>query len=156
MGKISRRGYEQLDALVASNGNEWVQDILMERLSAGESPYDIARGVFGLPWHVLRGWIELNCPEAVALAGRARADMLEWEATNAVMCADANTLGVAKLQADHYMKLAAKLDRSKWGDKAEVGGGGITVVVQRGGVLQIGDGQDKGYQEKEVIEGDVL
>jgi len=162
MGKMTNLGYARLDSLVEDQGDEWLHDQLMCRLMEGERPTDIARS-FAIPYVVLRGWMEKNCPDAVALAGRARADELEWKATNVVESAEVETVGLAKLQAEHYMKLAGKLDRAKYGDKDVSGGGsGITVVVERGGVVNIGENKDLGYQdratppEQKIIEGEVL
>jgi hypothetical protein len=161
MGKMTNLGYARLDSLVEDQGDEWLHDQLMCRLMEGERPTEIARS-FAIPYVVLRGWMEKNCPDAVALAGRARADELEWKATAVVEGAEVETVGLAKLQAEHYMKLAGKLDRAKYGDKdVSGGGGGITVVVERGGVVRIGESQDKGYPVQEIpaieaeIEGEI-
>ncbi len=161
MGKLTRAGYAVLDSIVESRGHDWLHEQLMDRLMEGERPSEIARA-FGVPYVVLRGWIEKHCPDDVALAGRARADELEWKATDAVEKAVPEKVALAKLQAEHYMKLASKLDRSKYGDKDTASAGsGITVVVERGGVVNIGESQDKGYPRVEtpvnnVIEGDFL
>ena len=105
---------------------------LMDRLVEGERPKDIAIG-FGVPLVVLRGWIEKNCPDDVSLASRARADDLEWLATNAVENASPDEVPLARLKADHYMKVAAKLNPARWGDgeTRNVGGGigAITIVI---------------------------
>lgn len=160
MGKLTRSGYATLDALVESRGHDWLHETLMDSLSAGESPMEIAKGIFGVPWVVLRGWIEEHCPDDVALAGRARADMLEWEATDVVRRADQETVALSKLQAEHYMKVAAKLDKTKWGDKDASGGSGITVVVERGGVVRIGINGESGTHlpatENRIIDGVVV
>ncbi len=153
---MTNLGYARLDSLVDGHGDEWLHDQLMCRLMEGERPTDIARS-FEIPYVVLRGWMEKNCPDAVALAGRARADELEWKATNVVESADSETVALAKLQAEHYMKLAAKLDRAKYGEKdMSGGGGGITVVVERGGVVRIGSGEDKGYPVQDIPASNVI
>jgi hypothetical protein len=159
MGEMTRLGYATLDALIAERGNEWLYGRVMDKLFEGERPSDIAAQI-GVPWVVLRGWIEKHCPDDVALAGRARADELEWKATNAVDYAEPETVALARLKADHYMKVAAKLDRTKWGDKEANGGAGITVVVERGGVLRIGSDGESGTKspdtENRVIEGELV
>lgn len=146
--RMSKFGYQLLDGLVESKGNRFIHDVLLERLSNGDSPAVIAQEEFGIPYAVLRGWIELHCPDAVALAGRARADILEWEATDAVRGAVPETVALAKLQSDHFMKLAGRLDRAKWGDKYEGVGGGaggmnFTIVIgdahPAGKVIEGGD-----------------
>lgn len=116
MGKLTRWRYAHLDEIVESRGMDWMYDILMDRLSAGDNPQDIAREEFDLPWYIVRQWIEKNCPDAVALAGRARADSLEWNASEIVANATPDTVSLAKLQSDHMMKIAGKLDRAKWGE----------------------------------------
>ena len=132
MSKLKRLGYQMLDELVEKKGVDYIHDVLMAQLSQGIAPSVIAKEEFGIPYVVLKGWIELHCPEDVALAYRARADELEWEATEAVRNAEPETVSVAKLQSDHYMKLAGKLDRAKWGDKQEgvsAGGLNFTIVI---------------------------
>ena len=169
MGKLKRAGYTKLDALVAEHGLDWIHERLMDGLFSGKRPSEIAREEFGLPYVVLKGYIEKHCAEDVELAYRARADELEWEATEAVRGAEVENVAVARLQSDHFMKLAGKLDRGKWGDKGDASSAsGITVVVQRGGSLTVVSGEDKGYPagipavemasviEGEVIEGDSL
>ena len=150
MGKLTRRGYAVLDSLVEEHGNDWLHERLMDSLMEGKRPTEIA-GEFGVPYVVLRGWIEKHCPDDVALAGRARADELEWKATDAVENAVSEEVALAKLRAEHYMKIAGRLDRGKWGDKdVAAGGSGITVVVERGGVVNIGAAEDKGYPRTET------
>lgn len=127
-------GYQLLDDLVASKGNDFIRDILVERLAEGDNPADISKEEFGVPYVVLRGWIELNCPDAIALAGRARADVLEWKATNLVENAEPEEVSLVRMQSEHYMKIASKLDRVKWGDKSDggmssAGGTNFTIVI---------------------------
>lgn len=159
MGKLTRLGYTLLDELIADRGHEWLHTHLLARLFDGDRPSDVAASL-GVPYVVLRGWIEEHCPEDVLLAGRARADELEWKATNAVDNAVPEEVAVAKLKADHYMKVAAKLDRAKWGDKdMSSANSGVTIVLNRGltakargGVIEIGADADKGDQQGEVVE----
>lgn len=155
MGKLTRAGYAALDALIEERGHEWLHGQLMNRIVEGERPLDVA-AAFGVPWVVLRGWIEEHCPDEIALAERARADDLEWLATNAVDNADPDAVPLAKLKADHYMKVAGKLNRGKWGDKDVVsagGFGGITIVIGR--VKPAADFPVVEGESKVVIDGDV-
>ncbi len=129
MGKLTRLGYTLLDELIADRGHEWLHTHVVGRLFDGDRPSDVAAGL-GVPYVVLKGWIEEHCPEDIALAGRARADELEWKATRAVDDAQSDDVSVARLKAEHYMKVAAKLDRAKWGDKESGAGGGFGGGVQ--------------------------
>lgn len=114
MGKLKRADYAHLDMLVAEHGSEWIYDRLMEGLLRGEKPSSIASALGFRTYVAMKGWIEKHCSEDVELAYRARADELEWEATEAVRDICPETVGVARLQSEHYMKLAGRLDRSKW------------------------------------------
>jgi len=123
MGKLKRQQYAILDSIVAERGHEWLYDYLTNQLFEGNQPSKIANDL-GISYTVLKGWVLENCPEVFDVARKARADELEWKAMDVVKNADQETLGVAKLQSDHYMKVAAKLDRDTWGDGAGIGNGG--------------------------------
>jgi hypothetical protein len=62
-------------------------------------------------------------------------------ATNAVENASPDEVPLARLKADHYMKVAAKLNPARWGDgeTRSVGGGigAITIVIGQVQVPQI-------------------
>jgi len=135
MGNVTRVGYAILDGIIEERGHEWLYAQLMDKLVDGTRMRDIAL-MIGVPVVVLRGWIEKNCAEDIALAYRARADDLEWQATNEVMEASLATVSLAKLRADHCMKIASRLDKAKWGEKLEVGGkidGGFALIVKSAG-----------------------
>ena len=121
MGKLTRIHYAILDGIIEERGHEWLYAQLMDKLVDGTRMRDIAT-MIGVPVVVLRGWIEKNCAEDIALAYRARADDLEWQATNEVMEASLATVSLAKLRADHCMKIASRLDKAKWGEKLELSG----------------------------------
>ena len=127
MGKLTRVGYAILDSILEERGEEWFHKEILNKLVDGMRMKDIATSL-GLPSVVmLRAWIEKNCAEDIALAYRARADDMEWQATQEVTEASMATVPLAKLRADHYMKIAGKLDRSKWGEK-DIGVGGSGAV----------------------------
>jgi hypothetical protein len=150
MGKLTRVGYAILDSILEERGEEWFHKEILNKLVDGMRMKDIALSL-GLPSVVmLRAWIEQNCADDVALAYRARADDLEWQATQEVTEASMTTVPLAKLRADHYMKIAGKLDRSKWGDKENTGNGGITVVVDRAGVVSINETPGIGDRSHEI------
>jgi hypothetical protein len=138
MGKLTRRRYAALDALIERKGEDWMHEVLMLGISEGASHADLscrlsAEADESIPWYIIRGWIEANCAEDVALAYRARADILADAADRTVNEATMEQLGVDRLKVDHYTKQAAKLDRVKYGDgefRGSVGGvGGITIVI---------------------------
>jgi hypothetical protein len=56
----------------------------------------------------------------------------------------------AKLRIDTRMRLAKAWNPGRYGDKAEKDSSGITVVVQRGGVVLVGAADDKGYPVQEI------
>lgn len=138
MGKLTRRRYAALDALIERKGEDWMHEVLMLGISEGASHADLscrlsAEADESIPWYIIRGWIEANCADDVALAYRARADILADAADRAVNEATMDQLGVDRLKVEHYTKQAAKLDRVKYGDgefRGSVGGvGGITIVI---------------------------
>lgn len=120
--------YAKLDNIIAEQGEDWLRLQIITRIADGENPKTIAHSL-GLHHVYLRRWLEENCADDVALAGRARADCLEYEATEAVDAADPDSVAVARLQADHKMKVARVLDRKKYGEKEvqETGGNGLTL-----------------------------
>lgn len=152
-------GWALLTADVEERGEGTVLDAIMTRIAEGEDPRDIARSR-GYSWYVLRRWLE-DSPDRMsswALADRCFADGLAYEGLTAAKHANEENVSVKRLQGDMYWKAAGKLNREKWGDKAQgQGGGGITVVVSRacslevdGGVLRIKDDQEKGYPALEI------
>jgi hypothetical protein len=150
MGKLKRQQYAILDSIVAEKGNEWLYDYLITQLFEGNQPSKIAADL-GISYTVLKGWVLENCPEVFDVARKARADELEWKAMNVVMNADQETLGVAKLQSDHYMKVAAKLDRDTWGDGlGSVKGGDVSFKIV------IGSTHPELEEKPDVIEGEFI
>lgn len=126
--KLTRAGYERLDIIIAEQGEDWLHNQIVTRVCDGVDPKEIARSL-GVHYICVKRWMEDNCGDDIALALRARADCLEFDATQAVDDADPDSVAVARLKADHYMKLAGKLDRAKFGDKpiAETGGNGLAL-----------------------------
>lgn len=132
MGKMTRIGWCRLDAWLAEVGESGVLDTLCGRMSLGEAPHEVSVSM-GMPWHVLRKWMEEDEKrmDAMALAKRCYADKLAWEAVGRIGEADVETVGLAKFRFEAGMKMAGKLDRSGWGEEKDVsrGGGDITVVI---------------------------
>jgi hypothetical protein len=77
---------------------------------------------------------------------------MEWQATQEVTEASMATVPLAKLRADHYMKIAGKLDRSKWGEK-DIGVGGSGAVSFNILIGSTHPELDEKYAAGELIEG---
>jgi hypothetical protein len=114
-------GWSRLDAMIAEDSEEGVLARVMTRIAIGDDPREIALSM-GMPWLVLRKWLE-DKPERMeewALADRCFADGLAYEGLKAVKEADPETVQVAKLQFDAYTKTAGKVSREEWGEKVQV------------------------------------
>lgn len=113
------RSWARLDAELAAGNFE---DKFLSLVSEGENPADLSWRVFGIRWRVMRQWIEGSneLMREFECAKRAGADKLMYEALAEVKGADVETVGLAKLRADRYDRMAGKLDRKQWGDKVEV------------------------------------
>lgn len=109
-----------------------MHEVLMLGISEGASCVDISCMFESIPWWIIREWIDKNCALDVALAYRARADILSDKADGVVAGSKSETLGVDKFQADHWMKQAARFDRPKYGDRTEVSVTNMHVVDIRG------------------------
>lgn len=164
MGKLTTDGWTRLDEMIATHGDDGTLALIATRMAEGESMKEIALSC-GMTVTVIRRWLEDDEKrmEEVALARRCFAEELVYEGLREARDADIETVGLGKYRTDTFLKMAGKLDRGTWGEKAENGGGGgITVVVQRGGVVAIGENKSLGptlqvmAQEIETIEGEVL
>lgn len=114
-------GFARLDSLIAEHGESWLLSAFVSRISEGEAPAVVSTGL-GLPWFVMRSWLE-DSPDRVRqmeLGKRCFADGLVWESLSAARDADSETVAVARLQADHFSKMAGRLSRDEWGDKQQV------------------------------------
>jgi hypothetical protein len=102
-------------------------------------------------------WQKTRQAVPVALAYRARADILNDAADRVVAQATMENLGVDKLQAERYAKQAATFDNMKYGNgesRAALGGAGnITIVI--GQVQPAGITVDQPQSRAlEVVDGD--
>lgn len=122
----------------AGKHREEFVELMVNRVVEGDDPREIAKS-FGVRWGVLKKVLEEVCSEEMGLACRARADLLMHEAEGVARGASVEEVAVARLRVETLMKLAGKMDRSKWGEKAESGGGGVTVVIDAtcGGSVEI-------------------
>lgn len=119
MGKLTRARFAILDSLIEERGEDWLLEQIVDGIANGDSHTNLA-GRFDLSWGVLREWIEANCAEQVAAAYRARADLMIDQATQIATTATGESLAVDKFQAEFWLKLAGKADRTKYGERTEV------------------------------------
>ena len=128
-------GWSRLDAMIAEDSEEGVLARVMTRIAIGDDPREIALSM-GMPWLVLRKWLE-DKPERMeewALADRGFADGLAYEALREVRDCGLEEVPLARLRSEHYDKKAGKLNRVKWGSESAAaagGGGNITIVIGR-------------------------
>jgi len=110
-----------LDSLIAEDSEEGVLAMVMTRIAIGDDPREIALGM-GMPWYVLRKWLEDKAErmQAWELAKRCFADGLVYESLKEARDADIDTVQVAKLRSDVYSKTASKVSREEWGDKVQM------------------------------------
>jgi hypothetical protein len=139
--------WQRLTAWVEERGEEEVLMAVASRIALGHDPVDSASSN-GVTWFVLRRWLEDKSErmDAWNLAKRCYADGLVYDGLRKVGDARIETVGLVKMQSDVYMKAAARLSKSEWGDGAEIraGIGGVTIVI--GSVIP----------EGEVIEGEKI
>lgn len=113
-------GWSRLDSMIADDGEEGVLARVMTRIAIGDDPRDIALSM-GMPWLVLRKWLE-DKPERMeewALADRCFADGLAYEALMEVRDCGLEEVPLARLRSEHYDKKAGKLNRVKWGEQKQ-------------------------------------
>lgn len=115
------------------NATGELQDRFCSLVSEEGDPVRLAREVFGVPWWVMRKWIEGDAGRVAdyEMARKAYADKLMYDSIKEVVGAEVETVQLAKLRADRFDRVAGKMDRASWGDGNVVGGGfgGITIVI---------------------------
>ena len=123
-----------MDAMIAEDGEEGVLARVMTRIAIGDDPRDIALGM-GMPWYVLRKWLE-DKPErmqAWELAKRCFADGLVYESLREVRDCGLEKVPLARLRSETYQKTAGKVSKVEWGNESAVvtgfGNQGITIVI---------------------------
>lgn len=128
--RLKTLGFARLDEIVERDGKDGVVAEIASRIAEGEHPSAIAKSK-GLPYIVVKAFLEENGVDVVGLAKRAHADVLVSDALDAVKNAQPEDVSVARLKADTYLKVAGK-QSAEWGDKGTVGVGGfggITIVI---------------------------
>lgn len=158
MGELAKLGWQRMDVLVEAHGADDVLHMVCEQVADGATLSDISRRE-GVPYSVLWKWLGVgDRMAAYKSALEAKADL---EAHRMLEIADGSTpesVVVDKLRTDVRKHLTSKWGRGMYGDEKGGGGGGVTVVVNRGGVLQIGVDEEKGYQVDAplTIDGEVI
>lgn len=112
--------FAKLDAWLAEEGPDAFFK-LAARIGSGELPSKIAKSI-GVPWFAMKAWIE-DDPERqalVELAIRAGADELESLALQEVRDANTDTVQLAKLRYESYVRSAGFRDRKRYGNKVDV------------------------------------
>ena len=123
-----------MDAMIAEDGEEGVLARVMTRIAIGDDPRDIALGM-GMPWYVLRKWLEdkQERMQAWELAKRCFADGLVYESLREVRDCGLEKVPLARLRSETYQKTAGKVSKVEWGNDSAVasgfGAGGITIVI---------------------------
>lgn len=136
-----------MDALVEEHGADDVLHMVCDQVSGGMSLSEVSKAE-GVPYSVLWKWLSDGDRMAAyrdALA--ARADM---EAHRMLEIADGSSVEdvvVGKLRVDTRKWLSERWGKGMYG-KEEGGGGGITVVVQRGLTAEVAGGVLRIGQEK--------
>jgi hypothetical protein len=99
-----------MDAMIDEDGEEGVLARVMTRIAIGDDPREIALGM-GMPWYVLRKWLE-DKPErmqAWELAKRCFADGLVYESLKEVRDCGLEEVPLARLRSETYQKTAGKV-----------------------------------------------
>ena len=145
MGKQMMLGRRILDQMIADHGEVDFINIVCSRIASGDSPQNLCHS-FEIPWMTLRQWLEYNPErmEAFDLAKRCFADKLAWDAINAVIEADVDTVQLAGLRSKTFIQMAEKYDRKQYGNKMEVE---VTQTISILGALEEAKGR--------VIDGEV-
>lgn len=147
----------KFDEIIKSNDN-FREDFLC-LIADGNSPYDICRNMYGVPWWVLRKWIESSADlmQDYEFARKAGADKLMYDALDEVKKADIETVQLAKLRADRYDRMAGKMDRNTWGDKVEVSVEHTINIVEvlneaKGRLIDMDKGEQHAIEERQITE----
>ena len=121
MGHAQRIGFSRLDQAIADMGSAGLLEHIVVRVSEGEHPSRIAQQM-GMPWVVLRRWLESDASrgQEMELGKRALADKWVWDGLDAVREADVDTVGLAKLRSETFAKHAGWHNRKEYGAKTEV------------------------------------
>jgi len=136
MGALTVDSWRRLNDLVASHGADDVLHMICDQIvEVGE--LSIIGEREAINGRVLWKWLnDPRHPERIAEYKEALAFKGEigmHQAQRIVDSATPEDVGVKKLQSDFRVKAASKWNKQMYGEEREKGGGGVTVVVNRGG-----------------------
>lgn len=143
---------ERLEAL---KGDAEAPDEVFELLCAGVTLREVARR-WGLPLGEFPRWFAAEHAKVLDAALRVRADTLANEALTKADAAAPETVGVAKLQSDVRLKVAAKWDPDRYGERVRHESAAVPLadaglVVAAAALLEQ---VRKGTRTERVIEGE--
>lgn len=92
--------------------------VVFQRVAGGETLKEIARA-WGLPVGLFAHWYTTEHGRDYEAALAARSEELAHGALEAVDGATPETVGVAKLQADTYLRVAGKWNRKRYGEERD-------------------------------------
>lgn len=136
---VAERDPGPMARLESQMADQAVPGIVFQRLCEGETLRDIAKA-WMVPVGLFTQWFTEKHITLFDAALKVRADQLANEALVRADGAAPETVGVAKLQADTRLRLAAQWDRARYGAKdSGQAGGGVTVIVDRscGGAVEV-------------------
>lgn len=128
----------------------------MQRVAEGETLKEVCRSR-GWPYGLVAQWVAetAGLREAYDAASELWVDALAREAVGIADGACAETVSSAKLQVDVRLRLAAKLDRKRYGERTEVAHTGVmpvlNIVIAAGVVVPMVT-----VAEVPVLEGEVV
>jgi len=130
-------------------GVDALNDAILSQVAIGRGLIEVARA-YGVTYKSI--WNYLVSDEKLhglyLEMQRGAAEYLAHESLEISDAADMEDYQLAKLRIETRLRLAKSWDKNKYGEgKGDAAGGGLTVVVQRGGSLTVVGGQDKGYPE---------
>ena len=133
MGALAKVGWQRMDVLVGEHGAEDVLHMICDQVSNGMSLKAISQAE-GVAYSVLWKWLSADDRmREYLLALEARADALAHEVVEISDAATPENAVCKKLGVDSRKWAASKWGKRMYGDEKERGGGGVTVVVNRGG-----------------------
>ena len=116
-----RVGYAKLDDVVETLGDRGLMSLIVDKLSHGISPSEIATDLH-IPFMILWEWLEAD-PKRQSMydeGWRMYATTLHAETVRIADMATPEDVGVAKLRVDTRFKAASNYDRKRFGNRVEV------------------------------------
>lgn len=138
MGAMTKVGWQRMDVLVGEHGEDDLLHMVCEQVGGGMSLSELAQ-VEGVPYTVLWKWLKGKDERwgAYQDALEAKADLEAHRMLEIADGAVVEDVAVAGLRVKTRQWLSSKWGKRQYGEREEKGGGGITVVVQRGMTAEI-------------------